>query len=290
VRINELWRRLTAHAGWALALTALVLIGAFSENRDKSTTQRSSPPIDQAPAVALRDVDDDPMDALARSDPRGLVQCAIERYDRSVHDYRCTFLKQELLEDGLTPVQRVRVLFRQSPLSVFMIWEENADRVKRALFIDAPEFVDAKGRKTAKVEPAGCLARAFVAETMRPIHSSEARQNSRRSIDEFGFRSTLGLLERYNREAERRGVLDFRYVGEAQIDKRSTYLFRRFLPYTGAESGYPDARLDIHIDQEWLLPTAVYSYADARGEHLLGSYVLTNVELNAGLSDRDFKF
>ena len=46
----------------------------------------------------------------------------------------------------------------------------------------------------------------------------------------------------------------------------------------------------LHLDQEWLLPTAVYCYADHEGKELLGSYVFTNVRLNTGLGDADFKF
>jgi hypothetical protein len=62
------------------------------------------------------------------------------------------------------------------------------------------------------------------------------------------------------------------------------------LPYDGPEGTYPDARMVLHLDQEWLLPTAVYSYADHEGKDLLGSYVFTKVRLNPGLTDDAFKF
>jgi serine/threonine protein kinase len=60
------------------------------------------------------------------------------------------------------------------------------------------------------------------------------------------------------------------------------------LPFDGDESRYPDALLVIHIDQEHLLPTACYSYADGERSRLLGSYVYTDLRINTGLGDSDF--
>lgn len=227
---------------------------------------------------------------LARTDPCALIRLAVDRCNREVRDYRCTFHKQERLSGGLTPVQQIEVAFRQQPLSVYMRWEQNADKCRRALFIDAPAFVDERGQKIARIEPAGLLARLLVPETTRPIHGEDARSSSRRFIDEFGFRSTLGLLQRYNEIGARSGVIDFRYQGEGRIDGRPTFVFVRYLPYTGPGCAFPDAKMVIHIDAEWLLPTAVYSYADREGTELLGSYVYTNVRLNPGLTDADFRF
>ncbi len=158
------------------------------------------------------------------------------------------------------------------------------------LFIDKPEFVDKHGRKTAKVEPNGAIARLFVSEIMMPIDGSEARASSRRTIDEFGFRELLDLLVRYNTLAARNGVLDFRYDSVGAIDGRPTLVFVRHLPYDPRNDTYPDAKLVIHFDQEWLIPTALYSYADRDGKSLLGSYEFTDVKLNPGFSDADFRF
>ena len=187
-------------------------------------------------------------------------------------------------------VEEIDVRYRVDPKSVYMIWKQNAGQAKRALFVDSPEFVDDKGAKLARVEPAGVLIRLLVSDVMMPIHGKRARESSRRSIDEFGFFSTLGLLDRFNQRALDSGVLDLRFEGEGEIDGRPTFVIVRHLPYTGEGGVWPDAKMVMHLDQEWLLPTAVYSYADPEGTKLLGSYVLTQVKLNAGLTDDAFRF
>jgi hypothetical protein len=227
---------------------------------------------------------------LAQNDPAALARLAHQRCDRDVRDYTCLFLKQERIDGKLRDLEQIEVLFREQPKSVYMIWRKNADQAKRALFEDTPEFVDEKGEKVARVEPAGALIRLVVADILMPIHGKRARQSSRRSIDEFGFRSTLDLLEHYNQLGQDCGVLDLRYEGEGNIDGRPTYKIVRYLPYDGPGGIWPEAKMVMHIDQEWLLPTAIYSYADHAGTVLLGSYVHTQVKLNPGLSADAFDF
>lgn len=228
--------------------------------------------------------------ALAASDPLALAKLAVERYQRNVRDYRCVFLKQERIKGELKPQEEIKVLYRDEPQSVFMQWQRNADDVKRALFIDRKDFVNDDGEPVAKVEPAGVILRAFVSELTMPIHGDRARAASRRTIDEFGFLSTLRILEKVNNLADRNDELSYKFEGEGSVDGRRTLVFVRTLPAKARQGAYPDAKMVLHLDEEWLLPTAVYSYEDAAGKRLLGSYILTKVELNPGLTDADFKF
>lgn len=227
---------------------------------------------------------------LARRDPWALARYGQEQYLRNVREYTCLFIKQERIEGKLHDPEEIEVRFRQDPKSIYMIWTKNCDQAKRALFIDSPEYTDKNGEKMAKVEPAGALIRLIVSEVMMPIHGKRARQSSRRTIDEFGFLSTFNLLNRYNQLSEERGLLDLRYDGEGEVDGRPTFKIVRYLPYAGPQGEWPDAKMVLHLDQEWLLPTAVYSYADHEGKELLGSYVMTKVRLNPGLTDADFRF
>ncbi len=171
-----------------------------------------------------------------------------------------------------------------------MLWRANADGARRALYVDQSDFVDERGCKVARVEPAGAIARLFVKDILIPLHGADARKASRRSMDEAGFRATIDLFETYSTVAAQRGVLDLRYGGTGTIDGRPTYLILRDLPYEGPSGPFPDARLVLHVDQEWLLPVAVYSYADHEEKSLLGSYVFTQVELNPGFGEDAFKF
>lgn len=227
---------------------------------------------------------------LARRDPWALARLGREWYERNVRDYTCIFLKQERIDGKLRDVEEIEVRYREQPASVYMIWRRNAGQARRVLFIDSPEFVDKQGRKLARVEPAGALIRLVVPEVLMPIHGERARQTSRRFIDEFGLRSTFELFDRYNGLAAERGVLDLRYAGEGEVAGRPTYVIERYLPYTGPDGIWPDAKLVMHLDQRSLLPIAVYSYADREGKVLLGSYVTTNLVLNPGLTDAAFAF
>ncbi len=227
---------------------------------------------------------------LAQRDPRGLLRLARERCQRETGDFSCRFVKQERINGTLKPVEEIDARYRVEPLSVFMTWRRGADQAQRALFIDRGDFVDADGQRLARVEPAGALLRLIVSDVMVPIHDARARQASRRAIDEFGFRSTFEILARVNDMAAARNELDLRYEGEGAIDGRATVILVRRLPYTGPAGPYPDAKLILHLDQEWLLPTAVYSFTDPEGHELLGSYVFTHVQLNPGLGEDDFRF
>lgn len=270
--------------------TAVVITLQIVHTVPAEAQSRVNPAPVSPPAVALASASRTPnaeLIELATRDPEQLSRLARERYARQVREYSCVFLKQELLEGGLTPVQEIKVLYRDKPHSVFMTWLRNADNCRRALFIQG-KHVD-NGQEQAEVEPNGAIVRLFVSKVLVPIRGERSRDASRRSIDEFGFKSTLDMLERYNRIAEARGVLEMKYEGQGTIDGRPTFVLSRELPYTGPDSGYPDARMVIHFDQEWLLPVAVYSWADHNERQLLGSYVITDVKLNPGLTDADFE-
>ena len=226
---------------------------------------------------------------LAASDPSKFAELSRERYQKNVREYSCVFLKRERIGKKLSPVQEIEVLFRDQPLSVFMKWRRNPDQCRRALYV-ADRYVDKKGKQLALVEPNGAIVRLFIKKTKIAINGSRSKKASRRTIDQFGFKSTLKLLADYNRLAEERGVLTMLYEGEGSIDGRPTFVVVRHLPYTGPDCGFPDARMVIHFDQEWLLPVAVYSWADLDERKLLGSYVMTQVRLNPGFSDSDFEF
>jgi hypothetical protein len=228
---------------------------------------------------------------LAERDPMALVRRGREWYERHVHAYRCVLVKQERLGNDVTAVQEVELRYRESPRSVYMIWKNNADQARRALYVPGDRaYADDKGQPLARVEPNGAIVRLFVQDTFVPIHGAEARKASRRAIDEAGFHATFDLLEAYNAAAAERGVLKIRYSGTGTIDGRPTYVIVRDLPYKGPNGPYPDARLILHLDQEWLLPVAVYSYADQAQQQLLGSYLFTQIELNPDFGPDAFQF
>jgi len=225
------------------------------------------------------------LEELAAADPIAFFEMAMDRYDRSVRDYTCTFTKQELVCGKMTPAQVMEASFRQNPFSVRLKWIENRDKAARVLYV-ADRWVD-KGEQMAVVEP-GPIARLFVPYVMRPIHGKDAAKSSRRTIDQFGVRNSLELVLKYCKMAQQENVLDFTYQGTSKVDGRPTLMFERRLPYTGEHTKWPDRILTVHIDRELLLPTLCVAYADDNKKHLLGRYQISNLKLNTNLADSTF--
>lgn len=221
------------------------------------------------------------------ANPLAYIERIRTDYDRRIRDYTCMLTKQELLAGGLTEEQVAHVKFREGPFSVFMHMLTNPDRVRRVLYV-RNRLVE-NGLEEALIEPESAIARLFVNSVRRPIHGTEARQASRRTIDEFGFANTLDLLIKYARMSAEAGRLDLRFTGVSEIDGRPTYVFERRLPRHEDPERWPDSLLIVHIDQEWELPVACYSYADADGRSLLGKYIYTDITLNVGLQPADFE-
>ena len=227
---------------------------------------------------------------LAQRDPMALVELGRDRYQKDIREYRCVLVKQERLDGDLSPVQEVEVRYREAPRAIYMLWRKNADQAARALYMDTPEFINEAGERLARVEPAGTIARLLVSDLLVPIHGAQARRSSRRAIDECGFGATFDLLFQFNAIAAERGVLDLKYGGTGEVDGRPTFVLVRDLPYDNPEGPYPDARMLLHLDQEWLLPVAVFSYADHNEQTLLGSYVFTQVDLQPSFDATAFEF
>jgi hypothetical protein len=220
-------------------------------------------------------------------DPAELIDAALRHYQDGVRDYRCLFFKQERVHGRLKKRQGIQVAYREQPLSISMTWIENWNRVKRATYVEGRN-VNREGEPCAIVEPAGAIARLVAGEVEIPIHGERARKAGRRTLDEFGFRAMLERFIRVNRLAASQGQLDLRYAGVGTFDRRPTYVIVRELPYAGEGGEFPDARLVLHIDQQWNLPVAAYSYADREEKTLLAAYEIKCVELNPHLSDDAF--
>lgn len=289
---NEYWtkaRKLRAAIGLLLVIGFCMQCRQLSVGqspRNKAPAWNPNPIAVYATAENPAPVED-PYGLMVRSDPLGLLQIAQERYDRTVHDYVCTFSKQELIGGRLTAKQVTHIKFREKPLSVNMLWVKNADKAQRAIYVEG-KWTGPNGEKLSVVEPAGAIARVFVNDVMRAIDGPDARKAARRRIDQFGFANSLRLIVKYCDLSAKHDALDLKYVGDGAIDGRPTYVIERRLAYTGEQGVYPDHLLIVHLDKENLLPISSTSYADEAKTKLLGQYVLTDVKFNVGLTESDF--
>jgi hypothetical protein len=226
-------------------------------------------------------------DDLAKTDPLALLQLALHRYQNSVSDYQCTFTKQERIQGELGQDQQIQIRFREMPFSVLMEWTRNAGDAKRVLYVQG-QWQNSDGDDLAKIEPQGAIARLLVKSVALPINGSAARAQSRRTIDQFGFGNALKLIIDYAGTAVRSGQGSLTYAGQGELDGRSTWILKRTLPYTADGGEWPDRVLIVHIDREWLLPIACYTFADDAQQTMLAKYEFSNVRLNTGLTPKDF--
>jgi len=236
----------------------------------------------------------DPFEHLVRTDPLAALIQSRARHNELVRDYQCTFVKQEVLPSGMSAEQEIEVKFRQAPYSVVMHWTRNPGLAERVVYVKNKwidsEADNAEEREQAVCQP-GAALRLILKSVKQPIHGDRARDASRRYIDEFGFSRSLDLLIQYCERAKARGELDLKFKGESFFDGRPTWVLHRSLPYDKDGGPYPDRICEIHIDREYRIPVAVYSYSNdaMKPEHLLGKYEYTNIRLNPGLSESDFE-
>jgi hypothetical protein len=226
-------------------------------------------------------------DDLARTDPLALLRTALHRYQDSVSDYQCTFTKQERIGGKLGQEQQIEVRFREMPFSVLMEWTRNAGDAKRVLYVQG-QWQNSDGDDLAKIEPQGAIARLLVRSVALPICGATAKAQSRRTIDKFGFGNALKLIIDYSSAAVQTGQGSLVYAGTGEVEGRPTWVLKRTLPYTADGGEWPDRILIVHIDREWLLPVACYTYADDAQKTILAKYEYSNVRLNTGLTPKDF--
>lgn len=223
---------------------------------------------------------------LAASDPLAFLRQCLAKYARAVRDYRCVMTKQERIDGLLSAEQEVEVAFREAPFSVDMRWTKNAGRVRRLTYV-AGRLAEG-GREFAWIIPSGAAGLLLAGGLKTDIHGPDALRESRRAVDEFGFRKTLERVIAACERARGDPAYRLRYLGIGRLDARECHVFERLLPYRGEPGPFPDRRLLLYIDREWLVPTASVAYADVESRELLGCYLFAEVRFNVGLTDADF--
>jgi hypothetical protein len=273
-------------AGLGLLLSAAVGIQCHQGAAEQGAAVQPTRIQVSKPQLASASVTAD-IESQIEADPLAFLLRCRENYDRRFHQYSCMFTKQELIDGALTNEQRMMVSFREEPFSVNMRWVAGAVNARQVTYIE-DRWPDAEGTNQAWCKPAGAIASIFIKKILQPIHGDRAKAESRRTIDQFGFANTLDLIIKYAEISKKRGEMDLRYAGRGSINGRPTYVIERRLPYNGTEDPYPDRLGVFHIDTEWLLPTASFSYADDQGKQLLGRYLLTEPDFSQNFADADF--
>ena len=212
---------------------------------------------------------------LAQTDQIALFNWALEVYQKRVRDYTVTFYKQERIKGKLKKTELIDVMFREKPFSLFMKWEKNAGKIDKLL------YVEGQNDNQMLVHPTGLFA--GIKSVKRDPGDKEIKQACLSTCDEFGFyrfmKSLLGVYE----TARKKGDLKTKYLGETVIDGRRCLTLGRTLP---AKKNYPNARLILQFDVEYLLPVSLDSY-DWQG-NLLARYSFKNIKFNVKLASNKF--
>jgi hypothetical protein len=259
---------------WCLPLCLLAgcaLSGEHSASVDAPAPEETvSEPLARVDATRKL-LDNAGMEELARTDPIAFLEETIQRYDREVHGYYVTLVKQERIGGKLNPTERVASSFREKPFSVLMDWKEGIDQVSKVLYVEGEN----KGKLLAK--PAGW--RSFVGIVSRDPKSADALKTSRFPITEFGLKKgALSALADW-KTARKRSDLKVIFGGVKrlpELDKRPCWEMKRV--------NYPEPEYDgitqstFYFDTEnWLMTGSVLN---GEGGRLIATYYFRDVRLN----------
>ena len=218
------------------------------------------------------------LERLAKTDHVALLKKALAHYRDNVRDYRCKFSKQERISGRLRPRQEMEVKFLEEPFSVAMRWVKNAPMGDRVL------YVDGKNNGNMLVKPKGALILFTGGRSVqRNPKSKDVMANTLKPVTDFGFRRAMESLLSIYELARSRNECEISFLDYFTVGGRKAMKLQRVLP---ARKGYPGKTTTWYLDIEDLILLGLET-RDWDGR-LVCSYFYKNVQLNVGLSDKDF--
>ncbi len=214
-------------------------------------------------------------DAAGESKPVGepesvekLIADCKASYEK-VKDYRCTFQKQERMEDVLKPIEVMEMTFLK-PQAIHLVWKNGILKNREVLYV--------AGKNEGKLLVYTGNLPAFRKVFRISLDSVEASRETRHPITEAGIGFLCVRLGEQFEKGKTEGKLEVRYVGVREVEGRKTWHLVKDLEDGG--------RREWDVDVELVLPTRVETY-DKEGK-LLESYGYSKIKLNPGLKDEDF--
>lgn len=229
------------------------------------------------------------LEEILERDPMRFLEMSLDKYDKTITGYVCTFNKQERIKGELKEPERCEVRFREAPFSVFMTWERTE---KQPVFAIGKLTRPAKVLYSAGENDGKLVARAnvpFVPLQIRDVDGPEAKNSGRFTIAQFGFKKSTERTLRSMKEAASRGRLFVRYEGIVPVEKlggQKCYKFVR-TPYDPPPAEEDQLNtLTVYYDLDhWLQVGAELRDVEGR---LLGEYYFTDIQINPGFSEKQF--
>jgi hypothetical protein len=214
-----------------------------------------------------------------------LAEKALQKLN-TVHGYTAKLVKRERVGDELTEPEVMLLKLRQKPFSVYLKFLE-PDAVKGREVI----FVPGKNNGNLLVHLSGLIASQLGTLALDP-NGYLAMQGQRHPITEIGLKSmTEQLLKRAeaSKKSEHKPIVKF-FTGAKVGDVDA---LRVEVTFTHHDPKDPAYRAVIYFDPERMIPLRYQGYGwpakPGAVPPLLEDYAYYDVEINPGLTDRDFQ-
>jgi hypothetical protein len=206
------------------------------------------------------------------------VGAAREVYEK-VHDYQCTFIKQERINGVLQEEQTAIMKLRVAPFSVAMKFVAPKSISGREV-----NYVAGRNNGKLKAKPSGAIS--LVGFVTLDTHDPKAMQGTRHTITEAGLGN---LIDRLNAAAQSRQSGVQVAVSEANVGNRPCVRIEVIDP--GSDGSRTPYRSVIYFDKDTSLPIRFEGYDKPRdgtvGE-LQECYTYLDLKFNLGLPDSAF--
>lgn len=208
-----------------------------------------------------------------------LAYASLQALD-DVKDYTATFTKRERFQQKLRK-QVCELKFREDPFSVYLLFVD-PNKGREVLYVDGAN----KGQLLA--HESGVLS--YLGTVPLLPTSKDAMDDNHYPITMIGMRNLLKrVIEQWEYEGGY-GEISVEFLPQAQLDKVPCEVIRATHPKPRKQFKYQETRL--FLDRETRLPIRVEQYAFPKaGEQeppLWEEYTYSNIQLNVGLTDRDF--
>lgn len=212
--------------------------------------------------------------AQVRSDPEGWIREA-EQACKHVDNYIAIFHKQERVEGKLLEEETILLKFKK-PFKLYMKWIQPPHAGRELI------YVEGRNNNRVMTHEGGILG--MVTVNIDPKGSLAMRGN-RHPVTDAGIDHLLNAMAENFRRGSREGVLRIVALGEERVYSRRTERFEAaFLE--GKVKDYYARRIIINLDVENKLPIKIEIYDEE--DRLVEKYGYEDLELNPGLTDRDF--
>lgn len=191
----------------------------------------------------------------------------------SVDDYTCKLHKREFIGGAIREERNIIFKFRK-PDRFYMKWTEGKNEGTEALYVE--------GKYDNKLVVHLGVFFGLITISTDP-RSKVALRNNRHSIKEAGLGHIIQVMEKNYRKATTEGDLTITAQYDAMLHNRSMILLKTVFPKNKRYYGH---RIDVHIDQELLLPVKLTVYG--WNNEFLEEYHFDDLELNSGLAEEDF--